>query len=74
MRGLELADLQLHRHQPPQLAVVEQQVKVEIFVVDLDAFLTGDEAKARAQLQQEGFHFADDGSLQIAFLPAIPQP
>jgi hypothetical protein len=38
---LELADLQLHRHQPPQLAVIEQQVQVEILVVDLDAFLPG---------------------------------
>ena len=35
VRGLELAGLQRHRHQPAQLAVVEQQVKVEILVVDL---------------------------------------
>ncbi len=27
--GREFAHLQLHRHQPPQLAVVEQQIEVE---------------------------------------------
>lgn len=49
--SLELPDFQLHGYQPAQLAIVEQQVDEEVFVVDLDALLTSNEGEARSQLQ-----------------------
>ena len=53
VRCLELADLQFDGHQPPQFAVVEKQIEVEILVIDLDTLLAGNEAKTRTQFQQE---------------------
>ena len=65
--------IQLDGDQSPQLAVVEQQIQMEILVVDLDALLPRQEGKARTQFQQEGFHLADDRAFQVAFLPAVLQ-
>lgn len=44
---------------------------MEVFTILLDALLARDESEPRSQLQQEGFHFADDGRLQIGFLPGV---
>ena len=51
---LEFAELQFDGDQPPQAAVVEQQVDIEeIIIVNLQPFLAGDKAEAGPQFQQE---------------------
>ena len=72
--GREFAHLQLHRHQPPQLAVVEQQIEVEVLLIHMHVHLPRHQGEARARPQQEGLHLADDGGLQVALLPGIVQP
>ena len=74
VRGLELADLQFHRHQSPQPAMEEQQIEVKILAVDDHAFLALDEGEAPAQLQNEALQFPQDGSFQVCFQETVVQP
>ena len=66
--------LQFHHDQPPEFAVVEQEVDVKVVAVELDALLPGDEGKARAQLQQEGFQLPEDGVFQVTLQKAVGKP
>lgn len=58
----ELADFEVDGHQPPQLAVIEQKVDVEVVVVELEALLAGDEGEAGSELQEEGLELPEDGA------------
>lgn len=44
--------------EPLQAALVKQKVDVKVVIVDLDAFLAGNEGKVRAQFQQKIFRLA----------------
>ena len=48
---LEFTDLHLHCYQPAQLAIVEQPIKMNILVVDLDDLMPG---KNRIRIQFRG--------------------
>ncbi len=58
--GLERALLELDRDQAPELAVVEEQIDVEVVAVELDALLPGDEGEAGAEFEQEELQLAQD--------------
>ncbi len=45
--------------------MVEQQVQVVVHAVDRNPLLTLEEGKADAKFQDERFHFAEDGGLQV---------
>ena len=51
--GLEGADFQVDGDEPAELAVVEDEVDVEVFAVDLQALLARHEAEAAAELEDE---------------------
>jgi hypothetical protein len=53
--------LQFDGHQPAQVPVIEQQIKVEVVRTDTDALLPRNEGEACAHFQQKAFHLAQDG-------------
>ena len=65
VRRFEIAYLELYGHQAAQLAMIEQQVKVIILVIDLHPFLASDEAKAGSEFENEGLDFPKNRGLQI---------
>ena len=71
--GLEPAQLKVDGHQALELAVVEQQVDVEILIIDLDASLACYEGETGAQFQQKLLDLAQDGILQVALQIAVVQ-
>src|SRR5207244_3745132 len=73
VRGLEGANLQVDHEEPPQPAVVKEQVDVEILAVDDEAFLPGDEGEAGAQLEDELLEFAEDGGLHVLLAVCVGQ-
>ena len=70
---LEVADLQLDDHQPPQPAMVEQEVDVVIVAVQRDALLALDEGEPGAELEQERLDLAQDGGFQILLAVRVLQ-
>ncbi len=62
---LELAELQVDRHQLAQAAVVEQQIEVIILIVHGDPLLPGDEGEITAQFQDKRLELAEDRLLHI---------
>ena len=52
----------------------EEQIKVIIVVIHLDAFLTGDKGKADTEFQEKLFQFPKDGAFQILFQVAVRKP
>ena len=67
VRRLEVAELQVDRHQPLQLPVIEEQVEVVIPGVDLHPLLACDEAEAAAQLEDERLDLPQDRRLDVLF-------
>lgn len=55
---LEIMELEINRHQPPQLSMIEQQVEMVVAVVNLHPLLARHETKPDAQLQNERLHLA----------------
>ena len=47
--------------------MVEEEVDVEVFGVNLDAGLASEKGKAIAKFEQEGFEFAEDGIFKVFF-------
>ena len=65
--SLKLAELQVKGDQPPQLAMVEQEIKAEVFAIDHHALLAGGERKPGAEFDQERLHLAENGRFQVGF-------
>ncbi len=71
--GFEVAEFEVDGDEPPQGAVVEKEVEVEVVGVDGDAFLASEEGEAAAEFEQEGFDFPEDGVFDILFKVAVAQ-
>ncbi len=63
----EVAEFEVDGDQAFEFAVVEEEVDVEVVVVDLEAFLAGDEAEACAEFEEELFDVAEDGVFEVFF-------
>jgi hypothetical protein len=57
--------LQLHDDQEFQLAIVEKEIDVEVFPVELNTLLASYKRKSRTHLKEKGLQFAQDGILKI---------
>ena len=51
--------------------MVEEEVEVEVFGVDLDAGLASKKGEAIAKFEQEGFDLAQDGVFKVFFEVAV---
>lgn len=70
---LEIPLLELDHHQASQLAVVKQQIDIEIVAIELDAFLPRHEGDTGTEFKQKSFQFAQDGVLQVALQESVLQ-
>jgi len=59
--------LKLPCYQSLQLAVVEEEIHIEVVSVELDTLLPRDKGGAGTEFQQEVLEFAQYGVFQIAF-------
>ena len=48
------------------MAMVEEQVEMEVVLADAHALLAGDKAEARPHLQKEALYLAQNGAFQVA--------
>ncbi len=69
--ALKAPTFQIQRHQPAELAIVEQQVDAEVVSVDLDPLLASDEGEPAAELQDERLELAEDGVFQVFLQVAV---
>ena len=72
MLRLEWPRLQIDGDQAAQLAVVEEQVDVEILAADLEMMLAGDEGEVLAELEQQILDSGDQGALDVALVRGLP--
>ena len=72
--GFKAALLQLDDDQALQLAVVEEEIDIEVISVELDALLPRNKGKASTELQQEALEFPQYGVLEVAFDVPIAMP
>jgi hypothetical protein len=72
MLRLERPCLQVDGDKAAQLAVVEEQVDVEILAADLEVMLAADEREAFAKFEQQVLDTGDQGALDLAFVCGLP--
>ena len=65
VRGLEFVDLQLERDEALQLAVIEEQVEVEILAADLQQILLADKGEIAAKFEEEPSEIGGESLLKI---------
>jgi hypothetical protein len=53
--------------------LVEEQINVKVFAIEREALLPRQESKAASELQDEPFHFAQDGGFEISLLVCVLQ-
>jgi hypothetical protein len=63
----ETSLLQIDGHQPLELPVVEQEVDVEVFSIELNALLACHEGETGTEFQQKQLQLAQDGVFKIPF-------
>ena len=71
--GPKLPELQIDSDQTLQLAVIKEQVDIEVIPVELEALLAGNERKPRSKFQKEAFDLSQDRVLQIPLQVVILQ-
>ena len=64
---LEIAELQLDDYQPPQPAMVEEQVDVVVVAVERDALLPFDEGEAGPSSRRNALDLAEQRRLSRSF-------
>ena len=69
--GLEVAEFEVDCNEAFESTMVEEEIDIEIFGVDLDADLTAKKREATTELQQEGFELAQDGVFEVFFKIAV---
>jgi hypothetical protein len=67
----EIAKFEIDRDQSFEFAVLEQEINVIVFVVDLEAFLAGDEGESGSKFKEKLLDIAEDGVFEIFFEVAI---
>jgi len=72
--GLEIADLQIQRHEAAELSMVKQQVEVVIPAVNLHPLLALHETETHAELQNKRLHLAQDGRFDVLLRVGVLQP
>src|SRR5437773_5273609 len=63
--GLKVANLQIQRHEPAELAMVKQQVEVVIAAINLHPLLPLDETEAHAEFENECLHLPQNRGLNV---------
>lgn len=69
--GLEVAEFKVNGDEPPEVAVIEKEIEIEVVGIDLNAFLAGKEGEAVAEFEQEGFNLAEDRVFEVLFEIAV---
>ena len=70
----ETAELEVDGYQPPQAAVIEQQVEVVILVVNSNPLLPRDEGKIGPQFQEKGFQLPENGPFHVPLVMLAGEP
>jgi hypothetical protein len=60
MLRAEFLQFEVHGHNPPQFAMIEQQVDIKVFLVHPDPLLPRNEGETIAEFEQEGFDLSQD--------------
>jgi hypothetical protein len=69
----EASLLQLYSDQSLELPIVEEQVDIEVFSVELNALLASDEGKTGTQFQQEHLQLPKDSVFKVPLLVMVLQ-
>ena len=71
--GFEVAELEVDGDEALEASVIEKEIEIEVVGIDLEAFLAGEEGKAVAEFEQEGFDLAEDGVFEILLEVAVAE-
>jgi hypothetical protein len=63
----EIAEFEINRDQTFEFAVVEKEIDIVVFVVDLDAFLAGDKGESSSEFEEKLLDITEDSVFEVFF-------